>query len=68
MKVPNTVESERAYTRRILYDLAHTLEHLGTERWEFSENRQILLRALESHAPVLREIANHIEDVGATDF
>lgn len=64
-KVPNTTESERQYARRALYDLAHVLERLDTEDWDNREERAALLRGLETHANVLRKIANHIEEVGA---
>jgi len=62
--VPNKTETPRQYARRALYDLAHILEHLETENWDSAEERKALLAGLESHAKVLRNLANHIEDGG----
>lgn len=65
--VPNKTETPRQYARRALYDLAHVLEHLDTENWDSMNERKALLAALETHAKVLRDLANHIEDGGNFD-
>src|ERR1700692_2529841 len=62
--VPNKTETPRQYARRALYDLAHILEHLGTENWDSRDERKALLAGLETHAKVLYGLANHIEDGG----
>ena len=46
---------ERA--RRSLYDLANILERLKNENWDNAEERKSVLLALETHSPVLRDIA-----------
>ena len=62
--IPNKTETAQQYARRQLYDLAHILDHLDTENWDNPDERRALLAALETHAAVLRNIGNHIEDVG----
>lgn len=64
LKVPNTTETQRQYARRQLYDLAHVLEHLDTEKWDDLGERAALLRSLECWANVLYSLANHIGEVG----
>lgn len=64
LTVPNKTETPRQYARRALYDLARILEHLDTENWDNQDERKALLAALETHAKVLYNLANHIEDGG----
>lgn len=64
LKVPNTTETEREYVRRALYDLAHIIEELGSERWDDYDERAAVLRGLNTHCEVLYRIANHVEEIG----
>lgn len=53
------METTRQQTKRQLIDLARILEQLHLENWE--DEREVLLRALATHAPVLRKIAVLVE-------